>query len=135
MEINRHPPLMLQRELLYHQRRSSLMLKAWLHEGRAIFLRKLGSTAAAEVPRWEYNREHPRRALRKGDFKSHGVAVCTPRQQQRQQQQQLLQVEEKADVGVIGNEGKHVCTFRDSRTATSRAPPTARVAWWGKARA
>ena len=48
-----------------------------------------------------------------GDFKSHGAAVCTQRQQQRQQQQQLLQVEEKAYVGVIGNEGKRVCTFRD----------------------
>ena len=48
-----------------------------------------------------------------GDFKSQGAAVCTPRQQQRQQQQQLLQVEEKADMGVIGNEEKHVRTFRD----------------------
>ena len=98
-----------------------------------VSLRKLGSTAAAEVPRWEYNREHPRRALRKGDFKSHGVAVCTSQQQQRQQQQQLLQVEEEADVGVIRNEGKHVCTFRDSRTAASRVHPTARVVWWDKA--
>ena len=54
----------------------------------------------------------PRRGWRTGDFKSHGVAVCTPQHQQRQQQQQLQQVEEKADVGVIGNEG-NVCTFRD----------------------
>ena len=30
------------------------MLKAWLHEGRAIFLRKLGSTAAAKVLRREH---------------------------------------------------------------------------------
>ena len=53
-----------------------------------------------------------------GGSKSHGVTVCNPRQQQQQQQQlqqQLQQeVEEKADVGVIGNQGKHVCTFRDN---------------------
>ena len=55
----------------------------------------------------------PRRGWRTGDFKSHGVAVCTPQHQQRQQQQQLQQVEEEADMGVIANEGKHVCTFRD----------------------
>ena len=50
-----------------------------------------------------------------GDFKSHGVAVCTPRQQQQLQQQLQQEIEEKADVyvGVIGSEGKHFCTFRD----------------------
>ena len=48
-----------------------------------------------------------------GDFKSHGVAVCTPRQQQQLQQQLQQDVEEKEKVGVIGNEGKHVCKFRD----------------------
>ena len=30
-----------------------------------------------KVLRWEYNRGHPRRAYRKGDFKSRGVAVRT----------------------------------------------------------
>ena len=44
---------------------------------------KLGSTAAAEAPRWEYNRGHPHRAQRKGDFKSRGVAVRAPQQQQQ----------------------------------------------------
>ena len=33
-----------------------------LHAGRMVSLRKLGSTAAADSPRWEYNRRHPRRA-------------------------------------------------------------------------
>ena len=73
----------------------------------------MGSTAAAEAPRWEYNRGHPRRAKRKRDFKSHGMAVCTPRQQQQLQQQLKQEVEEKANVNVIGNDGKHVSTFRD----------------------
>ena len=68
---------------------------------------------AAKAPRWECNRGHPRRAQRTGDFKSHGVAVCTPRQQQQHQQQLQQEVEEKADVGVIGNEGKRVYTFRE----------------------
>ena len=48
-----------------------------------------------------------------GDFKSHGVAVCTPRQQQQLQQQLQQEVEEKADVRIIGNEGKPVCAFRE----------------------
>ena len=48
-----------------------------------------------------------------GDFKSHGVAVCTSRQQQQLQQQLQQEAGQKADVGVIGNEGKHVCIFRD----------------------
>ena len=56
-----------------------------------------------------------------GDFKSHGVAVCTPRQQQQLQQQQLQQVEEKDDVGA--NMSAH---FAISRTAASRVHPT-----WG----
>ena len=32
-----------------------------------------------------------------GDFKSHGVTVCTPRQQQQLQQQLQHEVEEKED--------------------------------------
>ena len=76
-----------------------------------VFLRKLGSTAATEAPRWGYNREHRRRASWNGDFKSHGVAVCTPRQQQRQQQQ--LQQVEKQMWGKPGDEGKHVGIFRE----------------------
>ena len=48
-----------------------------------------------------------------GDFKSHGVAVCTPRQQQQHHQQLQQEVDEKADVGAIGKEGKQFCTFRD----------------------
>ena len=56
-----------------------------------------------------------------GDFKSHGVAVCTPRQQQQLQQQLQQEVEEKADVGV--NMPAH---FAISRTAASRVHPT-----WG----
>ena len=48
-----------------------------------------------------------------GDFMSHAVAVCTPRQQQQLQQHVQKEVEEKARAGVIGNEGKHVLTYRD----------------------
>ena len=59
------------------------------------------------------------------DFESHGVAVCTPRQQQQQLQQQLQQeVEEQADVGVIGNEGNMCAHFAINRTAASRVHPT-----------
>ena len=58
-----------------------------------------------------------------GDFKSHGVAVCTSRQQQQLQQQLQQEAGQKADVGVIGNEGKHVCAFRDkSHGRQQRAP-------------
>ena len=103
-------------------------MKALLHAGRLVSLRRLGSTAAAEAPRWEFNRGHIRLMLRMGDFKSHGVAVCTPRQQQKLQQQLQQEVEEKADVGVIGKEGKHVSThFATSRTAASRVHPTGRI--------
>ena len=56
-----------------------------------------------------------------GDFKSHGVTVCTPRQQQQVQQQLQQEVEEKAHVGV--NMSAH---FAISRTAASRVHPT-----WG----
>ena len=56
-----------------------------------------------------------------GDFKSNGVAVCTPRQQQQLQQQLQQEVEEKADVGI--NMSAH---FAISRTAASRVHPT-----WG----
>ena len=56
-----------------------------------------------------------------GDFKSHGVTVCTPRQQQQVQQQLQQEVEEKAHVGV--NMSAH---FAISRTAASRMHPT-----WG----
>ena len=34
-----------------HHRRNSPMVEAWLHAGRVIYLRRLGSTAAAEAPR------------------------------------------------------------------------------------
>ena len=54
-----------------------------------------------------------------GDFKSHGVTVCTPRQQQQLQQQLQQEVEEKADVGI--NMSAH---FAISRTAASRVHPT-----------
>ena len=40
-------------------------------------------------------------------------------------------MEEKADVGVIGIEGNHVCTFAISRKAASRVHPTGKVVWWG----
>ena len=39
-----------------HHRRNSPMVGAWLHAGRVRFLRKLGSTAAAEVVRREHDR-------------------------------------------------------------------------------
>ena len=64
-----------------------------------------------------------------GDFKSHGVAVCTPRQQQQLQQQQLQQVEEKDDVGA--NMSAH---FAISRTAASRAHPAWGLFGWVKSR-
>ena len=53
MGSNRNPPLVLQGGLLYHHRRNSPMVKAWLHAGGVIFLRKLGSTATAKVLRLE----------------------------------------------------------------------------------
>ena len=56
-----------------------------------------------------------------GDFKSHGGAVCTPRQQQQLQQQLQPEVEEKVDMGV-----KMSAHFAISRTAASRMHPT-----WG----
>ena len=56
------------RDAVPHHRRNSPIVKAWLHTGRVIFLRKLGSTAAAEAPRWEYNCGHPRRVKRHGVF-------------------------------------------------------------------
>ena len=68
-----------------------------------------------------------------GDFKSHGVAVCTPRQQQQIQQQLQQEVEEKADVGVIENEGKHVCTFRDKSHGRQLCAPYLGFGWWGNA--
>ena len=49
------------------------------------------------------------------DFKAHGVAVCTPRQQQQDQQQQLqLQhgVEEKADAKEE-KRGVNACSIRE----------------------
>ena len=52
-----------------------------------------------------------------GDFKSHGVAVCTPRQQQQLQQQLQQEVEEKADVVYMS------AHFAISRTAASRVNP------------
>ena len=55
-----------------------------------------------------------------GDFKSHGVTVCTPRQQQQLQQQLQQEVEEKADVVYMS---AHSAI---SRTAASRVHPT-----WG----
>ena len=55
-----------------------------------------------------------------GDFKSHGVTVCTPRQQQQLQQQLQQEVEEKADVVSMSAH----CPI--SRTAASRVHPT-----WG----
>ena len=56
-----------------------------------------------------------------GDFKSHGIAACTPRRQQQLQQQQLQQeVDEKADAVYIS------AHFAISRTAASRVHPT-----WG----
>ena len=55
-----------------------------------------------------------------GDFKSHGVAVCTPRQQQQLQQQLQQEVEEKADVVYMS------AHFAISRTAASRLHPS-----WG----
>ena len=45
------------------------------------------------------------------DFTSHGVVVCTSSSNSTSNCKQA--VEEKADVGVIGNEGKLVCTFGD----------------------
>ena len=51
------------------------------------------------------------------------MVVCTPRQQQQLQQQLQQKVEEKADVGVIGNEGKHVCTFRDNSDGRQPCAP------------
>ena len=56
-----------------------------------------------------------------GDFKSHGVAVCTPRQQQQLQQQLQQEVEENADVVYMS------AHFAISRTAASRAHPTGGV--------
>ena len=55
-----------------------------------------------------------------GDFKSHGVTVCTPRQQQQLQQQLQQEVEEKADVVYMS---AHSAI---SRTAASRVHLT-----WG----
>ena len=76
----------------------------------------------------------PSPCLADGGFKSHGVAVCTPRQQQHQLQQQLQQeVEEKADVSVIGNEGKHVCTCRDKSHGRQPCVPYLGFVWWGNA--
>ena len=43
------------------------------------------------------------------------------------------EVEEKADVGVIGNEGKYVCTFRDKSHGCQRYAPYLGFVWWGKA--
>ena len=96
---------------------------------------KLGSTAAAEAPRWEYNRWHPRRAWRKGDYKSHGVVVCTPGQQQRQHQHQLQQVGEKADMGLSPSEGKRVCirASREDAQSPSCAQPAVRIGWESRA--
>jgi hypothetical protein len=62
------------------------------------------------------------------------VAVCTPRQQQQHQQQLQQEVEENADVGVIGNEGKHVCTFREKPHGRQPCAPYLGFVWWGKSR-
>ena len=106
-----------------------------MHAGRGVSLRKLGGTAAAEAPRREYNRGHPPRAGQRGDFKSHGVAVCTPRQQQQHQQQLQQEFEEKVDVGVIGNEGKHACTFREKPHGRQPCAPYREDCLMGQSRA
>ena len=73
MGIKRHPPAgAAWRGAMPHHRRKSLMVEAWLHAGRVVFLRKLGSTAAAEIlrrehdrgqgVRWEANATHPWRS-------------------------------------------------------------------------
>ena len=49
--LKRNSPLAQQGEILCHHRRNSPMVKAWLHAGGMIFLRKLGNTAAAKVLR------------------------------------------------------------------------------------
>ena len=51
------------------------------------------------------------------DFKSHGVAVCTPRRQQQLQQQLQQEVEEKAGMVYMSAH----CAI--SRTAASRVHP------------
>ena len=68
-----------------------------------------------------------------GDFKSHGVAVCTPRQQQQLQDELQQKVEEKADVDVIGNEGNMSAYFAIRHAAANRVHPTGTAVWWGKA--
>lgn len=86
-------------------RRKSLMVKALLHPGRVIFLRKVERTAAAQATRWEYNCGHPGRVKRQGGYsKSRDVAMCTPRQQQQQRLKQQEMV--KANVAVIGKRGQ-----------------------------
>ena len=73
MGINGHtPPVQHRGVAVAHHRRKSPIVEAWLHAGRVIFLRKLGSTAAAEVLRrdhdrgqgvwWEVNATHPWRS-------------------------------------------------------------------------
>ena len=89
----------------------------------------------SSAPRYVYNRERPRRAQRRGIFKSHGVAVCTQRQHQRQQQQQQQQVEKKEDLGVIRNEGGNVCTFRDKTRGRQPCEPYRRCCLVGQSHA
>ena len=47
------------------------------------------------------------------DFKSHGVVVCTPRQQQQLQQQLQHEVEEKADAEEE-QRGVNACSIRET---------------------
>ena len=87
MGTNRRSPPVQHGELLYHHRRNFPMVKASLHAGRVASLRRLASTAAAEAPRWEFNRLGvqswaPSPCVAGGGFMSHGVTVCTPRLQQ-----------------------------------------------------
>ena len=63
------------------------------------------------------------------DFKSDGVAVCPLRQQRQLQQQLQHEVEEKAGVGVIRNEGKHVCTFSDKLPGRQPCAPYLGFVW------
>ena len=55
---NRDPPLVQQgRRGYHHHRQKSPMVRAWLHAGRVMFLRKLGREAVPKVIRREYRRE------------------------------------------------------------------------------
>ena len=58
-------------------------------------------------------RLHSATAVSSGCLESHGVAVCTPRQQQQHQQQQLQhEVEEKADAEEE-QRGVNACSIRE----------------------